>query len=63
MKKGYLEFEMKNIVVVDIDELADELWDDIAIVLHDSQDLTYDEIDVIDFNAVKKAVARKWLEE
>lgn len=56
-----LEFEMKNIVVVDIDELEDELERNIPFLLSDYQGLTDDEIEAVDLNAVKKAIARKWL--
>ena len=58
-----MEFEKRIIVEVDIDELADELWDSVDMILQDYQGLTSNEIDVIDFDAVKKAVAQKWLEE
>ena len=56
-----LEFEMKSTVVVDIDELEDELERNIPFLLSDYQGLTDNEIEVVDLNAVKKAVARKWL--
>ena len=57
-----LEFEMKSTVVVDIEELADKLKRDVPEILIDYQGLTDSEIEVVDFNAIQKAVAHKWLE-
>ena len=56
-----MEFEMKSTVVVDIDELEDELERNIPFLLADYQGLTDDEIEAVDLNAIKEAVASKWL--
>lgn len=58
-----LEFEMRNTVEVDIDKLTEELEISIPTILYDYQGLTDDELEVVDFDAVKKAIARKWLGE
>jgi len=63
MEKGYLEFEVKHIVGVDTDELADELERSIPTILYDYQGLDDFEMGAVDFDAVKKAIARKWLGE
>lgn len=58
-----LEFKIVNTVVVNIAELAEELEGDIPQILADYQGLTFDELEAIDLEDVKKAVAKKWLEE
>ena len=63
-EKNTLDFEVKSTVVVYVDELADELERDIPTILIDYQGIDdNDELEAIDFDAVKKAVARKWLGE
>ena len=56
-----LEFEVKHTVEIDIDELADELERSISPILYDYQGLTDYEMGMINFDAVKEAVASKWL--
>ena len=56
-----LEFEVKHTVEIDIDELADELERSIPTILYDYQGLDDYEMGMVNFDAVKEAVASKWL--
>ena len=56
-----LEFEVKHTVEIAIDELADELERSISPILYDCQGLTDYEMGMVNFDAVKEAVASKWL--
>lgn len=58
-----LEFEVKSTVEVDIDQLTEELEISIPTILYDYQGLDDYEMGAVDFDAVKKAIARKWLGE
>lgn len=56
-----MEFEVKHTVEIDIDELADELERSIPTILYDYQGLDDYEMGMVNFDAVKEAVASKWL--
>jgi len=56
-----LEFEVKHTVEIDIDELADELERSIPTILYDYQGLDDYEMGMVNFDAIKEAIASKWL--
>jgi len=56
-----LEFEVKHTVEIDIDELADKLERSIPTILYDYQGLDDYEMGMVNFDAIKEAIASKWL--
>ena len=58
-----LEFEKRETVCVDIDELADILDNYIGDILYDRQGLTIDDLQCLDYEAIKIEISKKWLAE